>query len=643
MTHQKAKHDSARLVYRLLIASLTAAIMFVFFEWLFIITSPSFMNAFGFFQNLKILIIVSFGLYAILALTLTPLIPLSKIPYLHENFKIPLFAGTFLPAAILGLLSLLLVDNFTYTIFRFGIVTSRGILRLVYAALFLATLGLWWKYLIHKVIVLDHCMLQPRLQKIILTGLVVAALIPSPVIVSTLVTQQGRSFYGATAGGDLPNILFITSDGLNANSFSLYGYERDTTPFLREFAKEALVAENAFTNVGETTGSIVSIYTSKSSFRTRVIYPPDILQGSDAYQHLPGVLHALGYKTAQFCVSHYADARSQSLLEGFDEVNGETAIEFGNISQLNHFLPPDVSIFIDKLVKRAFDRLEHIFFIKVMDNPYQEVIAPPEEVLESRKVTSLIKIMDKSTQPVFIHVHLMDTHGPRFDTPKRVFSVGQDVQAQELWNVDFYDDSILSFDQILKTTINTLKKRGVLENTIIVIGTDHGKQWENRERIPLIIRFPKGAHAGFVKANTQNLDIAPTILDFLKLDKPEWMEGTSLLKIAGVQRPIFSATNYGINQIWNESGRTLVDTSILKPPYYQFGTITVIKCQKWYRINLNPEETIMITGEVKNHSMPCSAGNLLTDREAFFLIVEHLKENGFDVSLLKDFQYISRQ
>jgi hypothetical protein len=41
-----------------------------------------------------------------------------------------------LPAFLFAVLALTLIDNFTYTIFKFGIVTSQGILRAAYALLF---------------------------------------------------------------------------------------------------------------------------------------------------------------------------------------------------------------------------------------------------------------------------------------------------------------------------------------------------------------------------------------------------------------------------------------------------------------------------------------------------------------------------
>src|SRR5207245_8767379 len=42
-----------------------------------------------------------------------------------------------------------------------------------------------------------------------------------------------------------PNVLLISIDTLRADRLSLYGYDRDTTPFLRRLAHESLVFTHA--------------------------------------------------------------------------------------------------------------------------------------------------------------------------------------------------------------------------------------------------------------------------------------------------------------------------------------------------------------------------------------------------------------
>ena len=150
-----------------------------------------------------------------------------------------------------------------------------------------------------------------------------------------------------------PNILLIGSDGLNASNTSVYGYERDTTPNLRHLADESLLAENAFTNSAKTSGSIISIFNSKLPTQTRVIYPPDILRNSNSYQHLPGILHKLGYRTIEISISHYIDAYTLNLRDGFDIVNdrSEDQAGFQIFSRFPAF--QDFGYFFSVLVERV--------------------------------------------------------------------------------------------------------------------------------------------------------------------------------------------------------------------------------------------------------------------------------------------------
>ena len=139
--------------------------------------------------------------------------------------------------------------------------------------------------------------------------------------------------------------------------------ERDTTPAIRELAITALVADNAFSNSGTTPGSVISIYTGKYPTKTRLVNPPDILRGL-IYEHLPGILHSLGYMTVQITVPHYLDANELNVLDGFDKVNSNSAMHSKYLAIITKVLPNEYALFTDEIFKRIFDRIRHIAFIK---------------------------------------------------------------------------------------------------------------------------------------------------------------------------------------------------------------------------------------------------------------------------------------
>ena len=89
---------------------------------------------------------------------------------------------------------------------------------------------------------------------------------------------------------------------------------------------------------------------------------------------------------------------------------------------------------------------------------------------------------------------------------------------------DFYDDAILQFDFNVNKILQGLADRNLLQDTIVVITSDHGVKHRNRKRVPLMFLVPTDDRRRRVSSNTQNLDIAPTLLDYLGMDRPGWMQ-----------------------------------------------------------------------------------------------------------------------
>jgi hypothetical protein len=231
----------------------------------------------------------------------------------------------------------------------------------------------------------------------------------------------------------------------------------------------------------------------------------------------------------------------------------------------------------------------------------------------------------------------MVTHGDTFEPSQQEFSAGQSIEGQQPWSVDFYDDSILEFDRYIGKLVNDLNNQGLLDKTILVIGSDHGQKWDQLQRLPLLFRFPNGQHAGSMPANAQNLDIAPTLLDYLDLQQPEWMHGQSLIAGELEQRPIFGVSSQG--QEPGQDGEFVVNWEKVRPPFFQFGEVSLVYCQRWYKLDL--KDLSWESGKVAGSTAACPPDSELTDQEAFQLMVAHLAENGFDVSPLGNLPPVS--
>jgi phosphoglycerol transferase MdoB-like AlkP superfamily enzyme len=277
-----------------LVASVWAVWFAVAMEWLFTATMPSFMDSLTAVERARILLVAPL-LLAVPTLALTWLL------------------GWIVPAVVCACAALLMIDNFTYTVFRFGIASTQGAWRAAYGILVVALIAAFYRRLRRSA----HRFRHPTLGRATVGLLVAAAGVAAWRSAQT--TPELDLGRGAVARRR-PNVLILSTDGLDAAHMSAYGYRRDTTPFIRTLVPRALIAENAFPNGTITVASLVSLLTGKSPIRTRVYSTKDALLGAEAYQSLPAILRRTGYSTIAL-VPGVVDPYGQNLRDAFDMAN----------------------------------------------------------------------------------------------------------------------------------------------------------------------------------------------------------------------------------------------------------------------------------------------------------------------------------
>ena len=107
-----------------------------------------------------------------------------------------------------------------------------------------------------------------------------------------------------------------------------------------------------------------------------------------------------------------------------------------------------------------------------------------------------------------------------------------------------YLSTIVSVDDNLGRLLDYLDENGLAENTVVIYASDQGfylgdhgwydKRWMYEEslRFPLLMRWPGGIEAGTENSDlVQNIDLAPTLIDFAGQDIPEEMQGRSLIPL----------------------------------------------------------------------------------------------------------------
>lgn len=105
-----------------------------------------------------------------------------------------------------------------------------------------------------------------------------------------------------------------------------------------------------------------------------------------------------------------------------------------------------------------------------------------------------------------------------------------------------YAKVVKSLDENVGRVLDYLKEKGMLDNTLVVYTSDQGFymgehgwfdkrfMYEESFRTPLLVRIP-GGRKGDIKELVQNIDYAPTILEFAGVDVPEDMHGVSFLPL----------------------------------------------------------------------------------------------------------------
>nr|WP_256455272.1 sulfatase [Cohnella sp. GbtcB17] len=152
-----------------------------------------------------------------------------------------------------------------------------------------------------------------------------------------------------------------------------------------------------------------------------------------------------------------------------------------------------------------------------------------------------------------------DYAGPPYDWP-RYGTV--DVPLEALAHLRLrYAATLTMIDAWLGKLLCTMERLGIDDDTLVIFTTDHGFLLGEHEltgknvmhvyneiaHIPLMIRLPGGTGAGRrVGALTQNIDLMPTILDYMGAAIPDSVQGTSLRGVLeGTQDRIRDTALYG--------------------------------------------------------------------------------------------------
>lgn len=574
-------------------------------EWLFFVTHPaSLATGLPFLTKVNQLFVPPLLIVAVVALAWVALAAVVAA----------LGAGRFLlwiPVAVVVTASLLLlVDNFTITLFGWGSSRSTGLWRAAYGlGLAAAFIAAWAAYVIFG----DEPPFDAVGRRVpaVAASLLVVSFVVAAIVGLTRKPEAGVE-KGAPALTGAPDILLVSADGLEAGAMSVYGADRNTTPFLDGIRDELVVFENAFTNSNKTAGSLPSVLTGRYPLTTRKTLPSDIFRRGDGRRHLPGILKSRGYRTVQVGNSVNVNAYSWNMRDAFDRRN-RTPAATKVLWKISSLAPGrfDLETYAAQcVVDRILERVLHVLYVRESEG---SINAP--KFHDAAKMSLVEKLIAESRPPLFLALHLERTH-------ERIvfYRPMSDRESRAR-----YEAAVADVDRMLERIVAALKRAGRYDNAVIVFYSDHGAHYRVDRRLPLIMKFPDGRRPPPTAANVQMLDIAPTLLEYLSLPVPSWMEGRSLFYPVDPLRPIVALTaGYGRPGIPVEGGQ---------PPFKGPQKVHVAVCQEFFTFDLHGRT--MSRSRVRGHTAPCEPTRLPDERAIEDLVMSHLATRGFVLDRMK--------
>jgi arylsulfatase A-like enzyme len=314
------------------------------------------------------------------------------------------------------------------------------------------------------------------------------------------------------------NIILIVLDAARPDHFSSYGYHRLTTPFIDELAKEGVLFENAYSVAPYTIASTASLFTS--------LYP-NTHHVTRWWKKIPQRMKTLAEILAK---QGYATYGSGFVMDWGEWANkGFKQIFDLDISTKENLGKDLTNFFKEEFAEIKFNR-PAFFYIHI--RPPHADYNPPDE-------------FDKWSLPElrkrYVNLTKVDT---LLEIDKGVRGLNQ-KRLQFL--IDKYDGNLLWADHIVQQIVEHFKEQGLYRNSILIISSDHGEAfWEHEKllhnstvynemiKIPLIIKFPHYKKSGkkVINAQVENIDIMPTVLEFLQIDYSNLsFQGKSLIPL----------------------------------------------------------------------------------------------------------------
>jgi arylsulfatase A-like enzyme/Tfp pilus assembly protein PilF len=282
------------------------------------------------------------------------------------------------------------------------------------------------------------------------------------------------------------NVLLVTIDTLRTDRVSCYNSQHVQTPNMDRFAKKGALFTRAFSHNPTTLPAHTNMLLGLTPLHHGVRENTNFA-ARDEFLTLAEYLKDLGYSTGAFIGGYPLHSRF-GLAQGFD------------------------------IYDEDYERVKFVKF-SAGERKSEEVIERALDWLENQESNW------------FCWVHCYDPHDP-YEPPE---------PFRTQYETSLYDGEVAYVDRELGRLLDFLEKKKLFDETLIVFTGDHGESLGQHGEmthgylannttiwVPLFISYP-GSKPVRVDQYVSHIDIFPTVCDILRVEKPEDLQGISLL------------------------------------------------------------------------------------------------------------------
>ena len=316
------------------------------------------------------------------------------------------------------------------------------------------------------------------------------------------------------------NIIYIHLDAMRSDHMSAYGYHRTTTPYIDKLLAQGAVKVNISTSIcSESICGMVAAL------------------GSNFIDKLPNKFELLHHQLKKYSYKNNFIGVGNFSWEGFDNIIEGGIDQFSRSDRQSDYSIHDDFYIINELNKLPqSEGKENFFFLRYL-----------------------------SSHPIGKHFNRYRKYTP---SEKSLFSYLLPSLDAEV-AINAHDNNTLQADDLVQRSLMILKAKGYLDNYILVIYGDHGDAlgehgyfghyrglYQEEIGVPLIFASNKAIGLN-LKEYASILDIAPTVLDFVKIPIPEQYIGVSLLNKETNHPLTFHSSRTGVYSVIYQTNNKL--------------------------------------------------------------------------------------